>query len=594
MHRSGTKASGMETLDPIQVLVEELQDEDLQMRLNSIKRLSTIALALGDAKTRDQLIPYLTSNFDEEDEIRLAVAEELAQFVPLVGGPAHAPCLIAPLVNLAKIDEIVVREKAVETLNSIIEVLAPADVEKHAVPAVTALGGAEFFAPRASACGILPSVYARVSAPQQAELRQMYATLCRDDTPMVRRPAASALGKVAAASSAAVIKSELLPLFALLLDHDHDSVRLLAVGSASSFMKVLGDEGVPVVMPSVHSASKDRSWKVRSASAELFNALQDVVSPDTLKAELMPVLSRLLQDQEAEVRTKAIFQVPNVGRTLAQIDKETIIVTNVVPHLKKLADDANQHVRSALSTVLVSLTPELGKAKTVEYIVPLLLLLLKDEFADVRLNVISKLGDLQEVIGADQLCKVILPPVIALAEDPQWRVRLAIVEQLPAFAKSLGTGPFDARLLSPSMTWLMDSVYAVRSAMVSQLPQVVTVFGEAWAAKSLFPKLVAMASSSVADRGYLSRLTLLLSIRTVVASVSPDLLKKDLLPITLKLSKDNVPNVRFNAARALGLIAAKVDASTCKSQIQPALSTMSSDDDSDVQFYAKEALTKCQ
>jgi serine/threonine-protein phosphatase 2A regulatory subunit A len=320
--------------------------------------------------------------------------------------------------------------------------------------------------------------------------------------------------------------------------------------------------------------------------------MQDVVSVEVLKAELMPVLSRLLQDQEAEVRTRAIFQVEHVGVALSQADKEVIIITNVVPHLKGISEDANQHVRAALSTVLVSLTPVLGKAKTIEHISPLLMKLLKDDFADVRLNIISKLGDLQEVVGADQISRVILPEIISLAEDPQWRVRLAIVEQLPAFAKSLGAGPFDARMLTPAMGWLMDSVYAVRSAMVKQLGPIVQALGDAWAAKSLMPRLVAM-SANVADRGYLARLTLLIAISQLTNSVSSDAVKSSLLPVALELAQHQVPNIRFNAARALGSIAEKMDAGVCKSQIRPALSKMVSDSDSDVQYYAKEALTKC-
>ena len=35
----------------------------LQMRLNSIKRLSTIALALGEERTRTELIPFLVGAF---------------------------------------------------------------------------------------------------------------------------------------------------------------------------------------------------------------------------------------------------------------------------------------------------------------------------------------------------------------------------------------------------------------------------------------------------------------------------------------------------------------------------------------------------
>jgi len=45
---------------PIQVLIDELRNEDIQLRLNSIHRLDTIAGALGPEKTRNELLRHLT------------------------------------------------------------------------------------------------------------------------------------------------------------------------------------------------------------------------------------------------------------------------------------------------------------------------------------------------------------------------------------------------------------------------------------------------------------------------------------------------------------------------------------------------------
>jgi serine/threonine-protein phosphatase 2A regulatory subunit A len=44
---------------PIHLLMDELKSEDVVLRLSSIRRLSTIALALKEQRTRDELIPFL-------------------------------------------------------------------------------------------------------------------------------------------------------------------------------------------------------------------------------------------------------------------------------------------------------------------------------------------------------------------------------------------------------------------------------------------------------------------------------------------------------------------------------------------------------
>lgn len=46
-------------LYPIAILIDELRHDDVSLRLNAIKRLNTIALALGPQRARDELIPFL-------------------------------------------------------------------------------------------------------------------------------------------------------------------------------------------------------------------------------------------------------------------------------------------------------------------------------------------------------------------------------------------------------------------------------------------------------------------------------------------------------------------------------------------------------
>jgi len=112
------------------------QNEDIQLRLNSLRRLSTIALALGEQRTRDELVPFLQENTDDEDEVLQALAEELGGFVSHVGGAEHAHCLLAPLETLSMVEETVVRDKAVESMSTIGAVLPEAHLVQHFCPLV--------------------------------------------------------------------------------------------------------------------------------------------------------------------------------------------------------------------------------------------------------------------------------------------------------------------------------------------------------------------------------------------------------------------------------------------------------------------------
>lgn len=92
--------------------MDELRSEDVQLRLNAIHSIPTIALALGPDRAREELIPFLQDSVDDEDEVLLALAEELGKhFEEYIGGSEHAYLILGPLENLSAVEETLVREK---------------------------------------------------------------------------------------------------------------------------------------------------------------------------------------------------------------------------------------------------------------------------------------------------------------------------------------------------------------------------------------------------------------------------------------------------------------------------------------------------
>lgn len=75
------------------------------------------------------------------------------------------------------------------------------------------LAQGEWFTSRVSACGLFAVAYPRATPAQRTELRSLFATLCHDETPMVRRAAAQKLGPFAAVLEHDAVSRELLPLF---------------------------------------------------------------------------------------------------------------------------------------------------------------------------------------------------------------------------------------------------------------------------------------------------------------------------------------------------------------------------------------------
>lgn len=226
--------------------------------------------------------------------------------------------------------------------------------------------------------------------------------------------------------------------------------------------------------------------------AEKFTGLQKAVGPEITKTDLVPAFQYLLKDTEAEVRASAATKVTEFCANLEKSSQEQIIMTSILPYVKELVADPNQHVKSALASVIMGLSPILGRNNTIEHLLQLFLIQLKDEWPEVRLNIISTLDCINDVIGIQQLSQSLLPAIVELAEDSKWRVRLAIIEYMPLLAGQLGQEYFNQKLRDLCFNWLNDHVYAIREAATLNMKKIVQTFGTQWAETNIINQILVM------------------------------------------------------------------------------------------------------
>ncbi|KAF4123270.1 serine/threonine-protein phosphatase 2A regulatory subunit A [Geosmithia morbida] len=596
-------------LYPIAVLIDELKHDDVTLRLNAIHRLSTIALALGPERTRDELVPFLDESVEDEDEVLVALSEELGGFVEYVGGPDYGHVLLSPLENLAAIEEPVVRDKAVESLNKICSQLSSQQVEEYFIPLTLRLSKADWFTSKVSGCGLYTTPYSKVSELSQEQLRQQFGLLVHDETPMVRRQAATNLSKFVKEMTAPVVIDEMIPLFQHLVSDDQDSVRLLTVDILTSIAETVPKEQQAshgVLLTSLRSLIEDKSWRVRYMIADRFEKMAKAVDDEVVSRDLVPAFVKLLKDNEAEVRTAIAGQIPGF---CALVDR-SVLLGDIISSIEDLVSDSSQHVRAALGTQISGLAPILGKQETIDHLLPMFLQMLKDEFPEVRLHIISKLELVNQVIGIDLLSQALLPAIIQLAEDKQWRVRLAIIEYIPLLASQLGVKFFDEKLSTLCMGWLGDTVFSIREAATHNLQKLTEVFGVEWASEAIIPRVMQMGNHP----NYLYRMTTCFAISTLANVVSMDVIAKSILPMLDKMADDDIPNIRFNVAKTYTVLANTLrrlpeegtlyslekkgkdfkpsprGQELIEQKITPNLIKLQKDDDVDVRFFATTGL----
>eukprot|EP00984_Skeletonema_dohrnii_P019081 scaffold9061_cov140-Skeletonema_dohrnii-CCMP3373.AAC.10 len=607
------------SMPPFDLFVAQLSSDSTEARVDAMKKLSIVGDAMGTKDTIEKLIPYLNDTIaksedsDEDDEILLLLAGQLAELVPgLVPGYEAMP-LLPTLERLCCIDETVVRDKAVETFNKIVPLLLPGGKYADGMPfgllrtTAQRLASADWFTAKVSAAGVLPTMYAfwNAHAPRGAaadevrrEFRILFKDLSEDDTPMVRRSAAKNLGRFVEAvagltkSADEMIKSgvaqpavadenkrlvtfEIVPIFQALSADEQDSVRLLAVSCAGSVGCGLAREPsvtADVVLPVVRGGCADLSWRVRHNLSKAFATVTGslgFVGPKHI--------ARQTEDSEAEVRAAA---VENIAR-MAQLGGADLFQAHIAPLLPALADDLVMEVRSKLAQTLMDCCdPSICTALTDEIILqefrPLLENFLNDEFAEVQLHILSKLSRVSHLLGQ---MDVVVNSILQMARAQNWRVRDAVGRLLPFLAEARGVSFFEDHLLEPWLKIMSDQVADVRAACIAGMPKLLSVCGSEWIMQEILPNYTRMYDES---QSYLTRITVLRSFAALAekdgenALNISDTLMDQIVSLMLRGLTDSVPNVRLIAARGLGLvtISGQCDSGVMKSKIVPALNDL--------------------
>lgn len=278
-------------------------------------------------------------------------------------------------------------------------------------------------------------------------------------------------------------------------------------------------------------------------------------------------------------------------------------MSKVTPALKELMQDPNQGVRieasSALGELVELFTKNQGGDKAV---MDILMVAQKDQDGAVRVNIMEVLG---RVAKRSRSCRQYVTVLASYAADPKWRVRREYLRTSTAFASFEGKtgtgggsqgGDFENKLVETLIQSLTDQFWSIREEACAQLGNLAKGFGGDWAVNSLLPRAL-KATAQEEQANYIARMTGLRLMEKCAPYLNPAQIEKAVLPFVQQCLEDSVDNVRFKAAKALGVVIPLVSRETVDSKLVPALRKCQTDEmkkserDSDVLYYSDEALS---
>ena len=100
-------------------LIEDLKNPETKIKINAIHNLREISFALGRERTRKELLPYLISCIDEEeDEALVELAKILGNFIDCIGGINYIKELFNILEAILIVDDPNIRKENINSLKN--------------------------------------------------------------------------------------------------------------------------------------------------------------------------------------------------------------------------------------------------------------------------------------------------------------------------------------------------------------------------------------------------------------------------------------------------------------------------------------------
>jgi serine/threonine-protein phosphatase 2A regulatory subunit A len=527
-------------------------------------------------KIISEFIPYIQKIIStEEDEVLLAISEELPRFKSYLDGKQMTAVL--PLfVSLLGCEETVVRESTVEGLRKLVPSFSEEQVQKDLIPMVVNISNTEAFQLKVSACYLIRICYPK-AGKEKEKLVNLYFKLCDDDTPIIKRTAAKEFGPLCLIIEKDTVKSEMLNCYKKFMN-ESDTVRVTILPSIVQLSKIFQEPELQKQhIQNINSASIDKSWRVRNELANLYPQFIDYFQNNP-NLDLVQPICTLMKDSETEVKASALKALNQVISKLPS-DKVT---SQIVPTLRGLNNESNKDTKSNIGLLFGPISRIIGYTGFNANLGTMMDTLMKDENAEVRLGVAKSMYDI--FVSSDgSLLSSVNSFLGTMQKDAQYRIRECVYDTLAKLGIKYGLEVFKNNIEGLYFNYLTDNVASVREIGIKSLSSLIKQFGPNWVTSSLIPKLQSHLSGQKIS--YLNRMCMIHSVCVCAEFLDAKQNTEFIVPILSKGLKDKIPNVRFYTIKLIEKIYKNLDSSS-KTKLETSIKSLMSDEDPDVKYFA--------
>lgn len=531
-HYSNTSIS--EGLEPIRQMMDELQNDDAEIRVCSIKKLPIIAGALGTLRSKNELLPFLKEfiETEEEDEVLLALAGQISNIRDWVEESyAKSEEYLQYIIEIGEIilssEEVVVREEGCRSFDSLIKGSPEAFAEPLLLLAQK-LNSSDSFIKKASSFSIASSLLIHYCSSDLGNLssvaQRSFALLYEhenvsDDSclPIIKRSVFGEVDRILSfmvenskpnnsSLSSLLLKGEndqnFFSLIYRAVDGYHEYIKILSIAPLASLMTLAKEEVeknlAGIICGTFLDLLTNRSWKVIAVFCPHL--------PSFLRS--YPVYAKISGDQAyiKEIDVIEIF-------LLAFSESDSTIInaaTNVLaPVIQSIMESIDFYVNSSNPNFSLPEEYILPPIESTENLLPIpvqriyeyIRVMANSPLEEMRSSILGNLPVLAQTLGHECSSVLILPLISSLVDDPKPMVRLTLIGKLDLFIDYLGSKAELMSFFYPAITSLSsDSDWRVRKSVIEFFPLLARTVGDAFFSfEHDGGSLISLLSSALSD-----------------------------------------------------------------------------------------------
>ena len=347
--------------------------------------------------------------------------------------------------------------------------------------------------------------------------------------------------------------------------NEEDEVQFALAAALGDLQRVLGPQA-GVVLGTLELLVGVEETVVREQAVRSIIRIASTLSEAEVGSVLAPMVLRLAQGERFSSKVSA------VNLMAAAYPRSGSLKEKLRQKFLELSGEDSPIVRRAIAIQLREYGLVVERDVLVNEVIPELRKLAQDEQEQVRILCLDSLVIIAKALNKEENRLHTLPIAIGAGEDPSWKVRIHFAKSYPSISEAFGKDITDAALVQTFAQLIKDNEPDVKAAALHSLVTTLPTMPQEKVHALIFPAISTLGSDTSVNAHV--RISMAETISAMSKLMGREFTSQRLVPMAFGLLSDENSEVKMHTLLTLGKLATVVGVDLMTPQMISTLSTL--------------------